>query len=122
MTPSQAEWKCAGCGAPGLERSCDCVTDVVCLVTPTTHEHAVKIEPPRLSLPPCMMPDGGEACAAFHQQAKEVARLRDALERSVVLQSHYADCLNMYDGGHRMQFKSADAWLARLAELGKGPQ
>lgn len=73
MTPSHAEqWKCAGCGAPGLERSCDCVTDVVCLVTPSTHKH----EPPRLSLPPCMMPDGGEACAAFHQQAKELEQAR----------------------------------------------
>lgn len=43
------EWKCAGCGKPGLERTCDCVTDVVCRVMPGSyHEHAVKIEPWRL--------------------------------------------------------------------------
>jgi hypothetical protein len=41
----------------------------------------------------------------------------DALERSVKLQSHYAELLNMHDGGQRLQFASADAWLARLAKL-----
>lgn len=39
-----AEWKCAGCGKPGLERSCDCVTDVVCRAEPGNHEHGVKTE------------------------------------------------------------------------------
>jgi hypothetical protein len=45
--------------------------------------------------------------------------LRTALEKSVKLQSHYAGLLNMYDGGERLQFASADAWCARLVELAK---
>lgn len=40
-------WKCAGCGKPGLEHCCDCVTDVVCRVNETTHEHAVKTRRPK---------------------------------------------------------------------------
>jgi hypothetical protein len=46
-----------------------------------------------------------------------VARLEDALERSVSLQSHYARLLNMYDGGERLTFPDALAWLARLDYL-----
>ena len=46
-----------------------------------------------------------------------IARLRRALEESVELQSHYAKLLNMYDGGKRTQFDSADAWIKRLADL-----
>lgn len=42
---------------------------------------------------------------------------REALEESVKLQSHYAMLLNMYDGGTRIEFKSADEWLARLQSL-----
>ena len=41
-------------------------------------------------------------------------RLRDALEQSVRLQAHYAELLNMDDGGKRILFANADAWLARL--------
>lgn len=43
--------------------------------------------------------------------------LRDALRRSVELQSHYAELLNTHDGGKRMTFGSADEWLNQLAEL-----
>lgn len=43
--------------------------------------------------------------------------LRQALEESVKLQTHYADLLNMHDGGSRLTFTDADAWLARLREL-----
>lgn len=43
---------------------------------------------------------------------KEIDRLRAALEASVKLQSHYADLLNMADGGQRLQFHDADAWMA----------
>lgn len=49
---------------------------------------------------------------------REVRRLRAALARSVKLQSHYAGLLNMYDGGARMKFESAETWMARLDELG----
>ena len=41
----------------------------------------------------------------------------EALRQSVKLQSHYAKLLNMHDGGERMQFASAEEWMARLAEL-----
>jgi len=40
--------------------------------------------------------------------------LLGALERSVKLQSHYAKLLNMYDGGERLQFATAQEWIARL--------
>lgn len=46
-------------------------------------------------------------------------QLEAALDRSVKLQSHYAGLLNQYDGGQRMTFDGADAWIARLSELGK---
>ncbi len=36
------------------------------------------------------------------------------LRRSVKLQSHYARLLNMLDGGQRMTFDSAAAWIYRL--------
>lgn len=43
--------------------------------------------------------------------------MREALEESVKLQSHYAKLLNMHDGGERLQFHSAEEWVARLAAL-----
>jgi hypothetical protein len=46
--------------------------------------------------------------------AQRIARLTQALEESVKLQSHYATLLNDYDGGHRLTFASADEWLRRL--------
>jgi hypothetical protein len=49
-------------------------------------------------------------------------RLRIALEESVKLQSHYAELLNMHDGGQRIGFASADHWLARLEETGTLPR
>jgi transcriptional regulator with XRE-family HTH domain len=46
-----------------------------------------------------------------------VAKLEEALEQSVTLQSHYAELLNTYDGGKRLTFASIEAWLDRLAVL-----
>lgn len=46
-----------------------------------------------------------------------VAETLIALEESVKLQSHYAGLLNDYDGGWRMQFKSALEWIERLREI-----
>ena len=43
------DWHCANCGAPGIARSCDCVTDVVCRCIGGKHHHEVKVRP---SLPP----------------------------------------------------------------------
>lgn len=51
-----------------------------------------------------------------------LAEVKIALEESVRLQSHYADLLNMHDGGQRIVFKSADEWVRRLREIGKTPK
>ena len=51
-----------------------------------------------------------------------VAKLEEALEQSVELQSHYAELLNMHDGGQRLTFANAEAWLDRLAALQDAPQ
>lgn len=45
---------------------------------------------------------------------KTVAKLRSGLEESLKLQSHYAELLNMYDHGERMQFDTVEDWLERL--------
>lgn len=50
-------------------------------------------------------------------EAAHVDRVATALEESVKLQSHYAELLNMYDGGQRMPFASAQEWLDRLDTL-----
>lgn len=41
-------------------------------------------------------------------------RLEHALAESVKLQSHYAELLNMHDGGQRMTF-TPETWMERLA-------
>jgi hypothetical protein len=40
-----------------------------------------------------------------------------ALYESLRLQSHYAELLNMYDGGERRQFSTVDEWITRLREI-----
>lgn len=45
---------------------------------------------------------------------KDFEELKFALEESLKLQSHYADLLNNYDGGMRMNFSTAEAWTKRL--------
>jgi hypothetical protein len=50
------------------------------------------------------------------------AELVAALKQSVELQSHYAELLNMYDGGQRLTFASVEAWLDRLAALAAAGQ
>jgi hypothetical protein len=49
----------------------------------------------------------------------QLCTLQDALEKSVKLQSHYAELLNMHDGGARLTFKDAGEWINRLSELGE---
>jgi hypothetical protein len=41
-----------------------------------------------------------------------------ALAESVKLQAHYAELLNMHDGGARLIFKTPAEWIARLKETG----
>jgi len=57
--------------------------------------------------------------AAARQVRRVVKQVVEALEQSVKLQSHYAELLNMHDGGERLTFASADAWMERLASLNK---
>jgi hypothetical protein len=47
----------------------------------------------------------------------QVEQQRKGLEASVKLQSHYAYLLNMHDGGKRLLFHDASAWMDRLAKL-----
>jgi hypothetical protein len=47
----------------------------------------------------------------------EVVALRDALDKSVKLQAHYAKLLNDYDGGERIAFGCAQEWMDRLRAL-----
>lgn len=62
-----------------------------------------------------------QGSAALTLQVNRCAELEAALAESVKLQSHYADLLNMHDGGERMQF-TVDSWLARLAALAHAAQ
>ena len=54
--------------------------------------------------------------ALLRAAREEIGALREALDESVKLQSHYAALLNDYDGGKRMRFNS-DTWLSRLRVL-----
>jgi hypothetical protein len=58
---------------------------------------------------------------AMENTAPSPEDLRVALEQSVKLQTHYAQLLNMHDGGERIGFASADAWITRLRETGTLP-
>jgi hypothetical protein len=62
-----------------------------------------------------------EWAAIIDAALAEVDELRTALEESVKLQSHYAELLNMHDGGRRIGFANADAWIARLRVTGTLP-
>jgi len=62
----------------------------------------------------CLVSDRDKRIEA---QSERLVVMEGALQQSVELQGHYAMLLNMYDGGRRIEFKSADEWLARLAVL-----
>ena len=40
-----------------------------------------------------------------------------ALVESLRLQAHYAELLNMHDGGERMIFKDVKEWLLRIRKM-----
>ena len=61
--------------------------------------------------------DLAAAEAERDQLREQLAAAKDALEKSVELQSHYATLLNGYDGGERMKFTSGQEWIDRLAKL-----
>ena len=50
---------------------------------------------------------------------RQLSVAKEALEKSVKLQSHYAGLLNSYDRGERLTFANADQWLERLQKLGE---
>jgi hypothetical protein len=52
--------------------------------------------------------------AMLRSSQEEIARLKAGLSESVKLQSHYAELLNMHDGGQRITFMDADEWIERL--------
>jgi hypothetical protein len=87
-------------------------------------EHAVEII---RTWPEKMLPhlvaeviDEAYALGVSSERARQQG-LRTALHESVKLQSHYAELLNMHDGGARIAFKDVDEWLARLKELESTP-
>ena len=49
---------------------------------------------------------------------ERLGHLKIALNESLKLQSHYAELLNMYDGGKRIGFKTIDEWIDRLKVTG----
>jgi hypothetical protein len=46
-----------------------------------------------------------------------ISTLEIALAESLKLQAHYAQLLNMHDGGERMIFISVESWIKRLKEI-----
>lgn len=63
-------------------------------------------------------PPGDSLCRYCERDElkQRVATLEKALSESLKLQSHYASLLNQWDGGHRIGFDSAEAWIRRLRE------
>jgi Asp-tRNA(Asn)/Glu-tRNA(Gln) amidotransferase A subunit family amidase len=57
------------------------------------------------------------AVALLASRQEEIERVKAGLIESVKLQSHYAELLNMHDGGQRIAFKDADEWIERLKEV-----
>lgn len=74
---------------------------------------------------PC--PNDGEPMrrVTWKEQAIELGdsahELMLALIESTTLQSHYAELLNMHDGGERLQFSCVAEWIERLKKVGKLP-
>jgi hypothetical protein len=61
---------------------------------------------------------GLEALAKPIPQTYSAIELFAALTESLKLQAHYAELLNMHDGGQRIGFTSVGAWIDRLRETG----
>ena len=64
--------------------------------------------------------DGSGSLGDVDDMVKAYKKISHALERSVELQSHYANLLNQYDGGKRTIFKDGNAWIKRLDEIIQG--
>ncbi|MGD0278086.1 MAG: hypothetical protein ABSC11_02140 [Smithella sp.] len=53
----------------------------------------------------------------FMSVAQRIETLEIALSESLKLQSHYAELLNMHDGGKRIGFKTIEEWINRLEKV-----
>jgi hypothetical protein len=69
-------------------------------------------------LPPSLVEEVTEDAKAA-LEAVGYQELTEALEESVKLQAHYAELLNMHDGGERLVFKTVAEWRERLTEVRK---
>ena len=47
----------------------------------------------------------------------KLKQLQEALNESIKFQSHYAELLNIHDGGERIIFKNSEQWIKRLQAL-----
>jgi hypothetical protein len=63
-------------------------------------------------------PDPSDEATADAANEERIESLRVALRESLRLQSHYAELLNVSDGGERRIFRSPDEWMERLREVG----
>ncbi len=65
------------------------------------------------------MDDASGLDAEWIEELQNEARdLRHALEQSVRTQAQYAGLLNSIDGGRRLQYATADEWMAWLRAFG----
>lgn len=81
------------------------------LLCPRCGKYAFKLEPHD-----CPAAAAGDKRSPAAEPSR--AALLKALEESVKLQSHYAELLNIYDGGRRLKFKTAADWIRRLIKTG----
>lgn len=58
-----------------------------------------------------------QTSTAVTRQTIGDAELWFALDALVALQQHYATLLNHYDGGRRIAFETAEAWIERLRDM-----
>jgi hypothetical protein len=76
------------------------------------------------SLPDYGSSDGEKEVHCFHSgfnrgvkwalDKHRLEKLKKALQKSLGLQSHYAESLNMYDRGGRKSFSTIEEWMDRL--------
>ncbi len=70
-----------------------------------------------LELLPDKLRDEVTEDAAAALDAVGLGELCDALAESVKLQSHYAELLNMHDGGQQITFRDEREWMARIRQV-----
>jgi len=61
-----------------------------------------------------------ESVKAMDVLTEQIVELQESLDESIKFQTHYAELLNMYDGGKRIIFKNSEQWIKRLQALKGG--